>query len=60
MRYLLSILKDRRGYGTAELMIMIVIAAAVSGAVLTALLPSMQNMHNKASNNIRTFGGSGF
>lgn len=60
MRYLLAILKDRRGYGTAELMIMIAIAAAVSGAVLTALLPSMQNMHNKASNNIRTFGGSGF
>lgn len=60
MKHLLVILKDRRGYGTIELMIMVAAVAAISAAVLSALLPSMQNMHNKTSNSIRMFGGSGF
>lgn len=57
---LTSFIKDRRGYGMAEMMIIVAIAAAVSAAVLVALVPSLQNMHTTASNNIRSFGGSGF
>lgn len=55
-----AFIKDRRGYGMAEMMIIVAIAAAVSAAVLVALVPSLQNMHAAASNNIRSFGGSGF
>lgn len=63
MKHLFAILRDlrdRRGYGTIELMIMVAAVAAISAAVLSALLPSMQDMHSKTSSGIRTFGGSGF
>ncbi len=57
---MLEFLKDRRGYGTIELLVLVAAVAAISAAVLAALLPSMRDMHNKLSNGIRTFGGSGF
>lgn len=57
---LIYYLRDRRGYGMAEMMIIVAIAASVSAAVLTCLLPSLQGMHTAASDNIRSFGGSGF
>jgi len=55
-----SIIKDCKGYGVAEWVLLVVLSSIIAIGVLSQLLSPVQNLHNKASNNIRTFGGSGF
>lgn len=53
-------LKDGRGYGTVELLILIAAAAAIAGLVASTLTPEFGNLYQRAAESVTGVCGSGF
>jgi hypothetical protein len=53
-------LKDQKGNITIELLLVFLTAAVIAGSVLGKLLPTIKNLHEGMSNNIRDISGSGY
>jgi Tfp pilus assembly protein FimT len=53
-------LKDTRGYGTVELLILVAAAAAIAGLVASTLTPEFGDLYRRAAQSITGVCGSGF
>ena len=60
LRTMIRALKDQKGNITIELLLVFLTAAVIAGLVLGKLLPTIKNLHEGMSNNIRDISGSGY
>jgi hypothetical protein len=60
LRTMIRALKDQKGNITIELLLVFLTAAVIAGSVLGKLLPTIKNLHEGMSNNIRDISGSGY
>jgi len=60
VQWVLKLIRDDRGYGVVETLILVAASAAMAGIVVGILTPKLRSVHERAASSILDVTGSGY